>query len=144
MLIAIGSDHAGFKLKESIKKYLKEQNIPFKDCGTHSLDRVDYPDFTLKVSDEIQSNAAQFGIIICGTGIGVSIVANKQKGIRAALCCSEYMAEMARKHNNAKVLALGGRTTSADLAYHIIRKFIETGFAGGRHQERVDKIHSLT
>jgi ribose 5-phosphate isomerase B len=144
MIVAIGSDHAGFELKELIIKFLAEQKIEFVDCGTHSSESVDYPDYALKVAKTVLSDAAKLGIIVCGTGIGVSIVANKIKGIRAALCCSEFAAEMARKHNDANVLALGGRTTPPEIAYRIVKIFIDTEFLGGRHQTRVEKIHKLT
>ena len=144
MTIAIGSDHAGFELKEYVLKYLKEQDYQVEDFGTFVADRVDYPDYAIKVAHSVASGENQFGIVICGTGLGVSITANKVRGIRAALCCSEYMAEMARRHNNANILALGGRTTSQEQAIKIIDTFFATEFEGGRHATRVDKIHSLT
>jgi ribose 5-phosphate isomerase B len=144
MSIAIGSDHAGYPLKIKVVQYLKEQNIKLKDMGTFSKDRVDYPDYALKVAKAVVSGQSEKGIVICGTGIGVSIMANKIKGIRAALCCSEYMATMARQHNNANILAMGGRTTSIENARKIVDTFLNTDFAGGQHALRVEKIHKLS
>lgn len=144
MPIAIGSDHAGFPLKEVVRKYLEDNNLEYIDFGTYGLNRVDYPDYAIKVAEVVAEGRCVKGVVICGTGIGVSIVANKKRGVRAALCCSEYMAEMARKHNNANVLAMGGRTTSRETAIHILQIFLSTDFAGGRHDTRVKKIHSLT
>ena len=144
MSIAIGSDHAGYTLKQEICEYFDQQNIEYTDYGTESPERVDYPDFGIKVAKQVVAGAHNVGIIICGTGIGISISANKVKGARAALCCSDYMAEMARKHNNANILALGGRTTTIDYALRMIHIFLHTEFEGGRHGNRVDKIHSLT
>jgi ribose 5-phosphate isomerase B len=142
--IAIGSDHAGFELKKKLIEYLSENKIEYFDFGCYSEERVDYPDFAVKVANAVAPGTYQKGIVICGTGIGVSITANKIKGIRAALCCSEYMAEMAVKHNDANVLALGGRTTTPRRAVKILHVFLNTRFEGGRHAIRVQKIHSLT
>jgi ribose 5-phosphate isomerase B len=144
MSIAVASDHAGFELKKQILDYFAQQNIACKDLGTFTDQRVDYPDFGVMAAREVVAGNYSFGIIICGTGIGISISANKINGARAALCCNEYMAEMARKHNNANILALGGRTTTIDIAVRIIEVFLHTDFAGGRHAERVAKIHALT
>lgn len=144
MTIAIGSDHAGYPLKIEIVRYLKELNIELIDMGTVNQDRVDYPDYALKVARAVSAGQCDKGIVICGTGIGVSMMANKVKGIRAALCCSEYMAKMARQHNNANILALGGRTTSIEDAEKIVHVFLNTDFEGGRHRIRVDKIQSLS
>ncbi len=144
MTIAIGSDHAGFDLKQEIIKYLQELEFNVEDFGTYSAERVDYPDYAIKVAHSVTSGENQFGILVCGSGIGISITANKVRGIRAALCCSEYMAEMARKHNNANILAMGGRTTPPELAKKIIDVFFSTEFEGGRHLTRVNKIHTLT
>ncbi|MBN2001612.1 ribose 5-phosphate isomerase B [candidate division KSB1 bacterium] len=144
MTIAIGSDHAGFKLKTDLIEYFQQHSIKYLDCGTFDTNRVDYPDFALKVAEAVTDHRCEKGVMICGTGIGISITANKIAGIRAALCCSEYMAEMARKHNDANLLAMGGRTTSPELALKILETFLHTDFEGGRHQIRVDKIHSLT
>ena len=144
MSIAIGSDHAGFDLKEQIRSYLDASAISYKDFGVYENKSVDYPDFGVAVAQAVASGEHKSGIIICGTGIGISISANKVDGARAALCCSDYMAEMARKHNNANILALGGRTTTIDLAVRMIDVFLNTEFEGGRHALRVEKIHSLT
>ncbi|RPH92645.1 MAG: ribose 5-phosphate isomerase B [Calditrichaeota bacterium] len=144
MSIAVASDHAGYPLKKLIIEYLTEKKIDFHDYGVFSEERVDYPDFGVLVAREVVAGKHQFGIIICGTGIGISMAANKITGARAALCCNEYMAEMARRHNNANLLALGGRTTTIDLAVRMIDVFLNTEFEGGRHTLRVDKIHALT
>ncbi len=144
MSIALGSDHAGFELKEIVKEYLQSKSISVTDMGCYNAERVDYPDYAIKVSQSVAAGEFEFGILVCGTGIGISITANKIRGIRAALCCSEYMAEKARQHNDANILAMGGRTTSAEEAKKIIDKFLTTSFEGGRHKLRVDKIHDLT
>ena len=144
MHLAIGSDHAGFPLKQAIIHYLQEQGIQFEDFGCYDQTRVDYPDYAYKVAKAISSKTHTPGIVICGTGIGVSIVANKVRGVRAALCCSEYMAEMARRHNDANILAMGGRTTTPEMAIRILNIFLNTDFEGGRHALRVEKITSLT
>ena len=144
MAIAIGSDHAGFELKQQIVEYFDLNKIAYTDYGAHSLDRVDYPDFGVLIGKKVVGGDHEKGIVICGSGIGISISANKVRGARAALCTSEYMVEMARKHNNANILALGGRTTTIDMAVRMIHIFLDTAFEGGRHAVRVDKIHSLT
>lgn len=144
MAIAIGSDHAGFELKQQIMTYFDQTGIEYVDYGTFNLEHVDYPDYGVLVGKKVAAHEHEKGIIICGTGIGISISANKVKGVRAALCTCEYMVEMARQHNNANILALGGRTTTIDIAIRLIHIFLETEFAGGRHAVRVDKIHSLT
>ncbi len=144
MSIAIASDHAGFELKEQIIQYFEKREIEYKDYGVYENTRVDYPDYGVKVAQKVVAGEHEKGVVICGTGIGVSITANKIKGARAALCCCDYMAEMARKHNDANILALGGRTTTIDLAIRMIDIFLKTHFEGGRHAVRVDKIHSLT
>lgn len=141
MKIAIGNDHAGVDLKRYIIKNFKEH--VFINVGTDTYDSCDYPDYITIVAQEIQKGNADFGIAICGTGIGASIVANKHKGIRAALCTNEFMAEMARKHNNANVLVLGARVVGVDLAIHIINAFLQATFEGGRHQRRLDKIADI-
>jgi ribose 5-phosphate isomerase B len=141
MKIAIGSDHAGVKLKEFIKSALKGAELI--DMGTHSEESTDYPDHIAAVARMVQRGEADAGIGICGTGIGASIVANKFRGIRAALCTSESMAEMAKRHNNANVLILGARHTGEELSIRIIRSWMENPFEGGRHQRRLDKITGL-
>lgn len=144
MSIAIGSDHAGFELKEQILLYLAEHNIDYNDIGVYENKRADYADYGVKVAKMVVAGESEMGIIICGTGIGISISANKVRGARAALCTSDFMAEMARKHNDANILALGGRTTTIDIAARMIEIFLSAEFEGGRHTARVEKIHSLS
>ena len=143
MKIAIGSDHAGYDLKEEIKKYLEDKGFAVLDKGTNSKESVDYPVFGESVAETVAKGEADRGIVICGTGIGISISANKVKGIRAALCTNEYMAKMARKHNDANVLALGARVLGVDLALSIVDAFLNTEFEGGRHERRVHLIHNI-
>lgn len=140
MKIAIGSDHAGFKLKEAIKSFLKENGIDFFDFGTFSLESVDYPDYAIRVAEAVSKSEYDFGILICGTGIGMSITANKVKGIRAALCNDLFTAAKSREHNNANILCLGGRILGEDLAKEIVKIFISTKYSSGRHEERIRKI----
>jgi ribose 5-phosphate isomerase B len=143
MVIAIGSDHGGYNLKEEIKKMLDEQKIEYRDYGTHSPVSVDYPDIAQAVAQAVVTEECEKGILICGTGIGISIAANKIKGVRAALCHDEFSAQMAREHNNANILALGERVIGVGLALNIVNKWLEASFAGGRHAVRVDKIMNL-
>ncbi|MGE4282116.1 MAG: ribose 5-phosphate isomerase B [Clostridia bacterium] len=142
-MIAIGSDHGGFELKEEIKKYLQQQGYQLKDFGVDRPDSVDYPDIAHPVCMAVLNGECEKGILICGTGIGISIAANKIKGIRAALCGDCFSAKMAKEHNNANVIALGGRVTGPSLAAEIVQSWLNAEFQGGRHQARVDKIHSL-
>lgn len=142
-MIAIGCDHGGFELKEHIKKHLDEKGVEYKDYGTYNEDSVDYPDYAGKVCSAIQDNEAEYGILICGTGIGISIAANKHKGIRAALCSDVYSAKMTKMHNNANVICLGGRVTGRELAFMIVDTWLETEFEGGRHNQRIEKIHKI-
>lgn len=143
MLVAIGSDHGGFNLKEEIKKMFTEQNIQFLDVGTYSAESIDYPEISQKVGQAVMSGECTRGIIICGTGIGVSIAANKIKGIRAALCHDVFSAQMSREHNDANVLTMGERVIGPGLALMIVQTWLNTEFAGGRHGRRVDKISAL-
>ena len=143
MKVAIGSDHAGYDLKEVIKNHLEEKGFEVIDKGAFSKERVDYPVFGEAVAKSIANGEAEKGIVICGTGIGISISANKVKGIRAALCTNEYMARMAIRHNNAHILALGGRVLGQDLALSIVDAFFEEHFEGGRHEKRVQLIHNI-
>ncbi len=143
MKIALTSDHGGYKLKETIKNLLKELKIEFIDFGTDSEKSVDYPDFALKAAESIMNGETDRGIFICGTGIGISIAANKVPGIRAALCYNIFAAEMSRRHNNANVLALGGRVTGDELAKAIVKTWIETTFDGERHEKRINKISEI-
>ncbi len=142
MRIVIGSDHAGFELKEEIKKYFcLEHDII--DVGTNSTESVDYPDFAKKVSELILKREVDIGILICGTGIGMSITANKFKGIYAALCFDKNTASLAKKHNNANVLCIGGRTTKKEDAIEIVKTFLEEKFEGERHEKRLNKIKEI-
>ena len=143
MKIALGSDHAGFELKEKIKHKLQSQGIAIDDRGTHSADSCDYPDYAQAVADEVAAHGADFGILVCGTGIGMSMAANKVPGIRAARVVSESDAELSREHNDANVLTLGARITGDEEAFKIIDKWLATPFAGGRHGRRVDKIMAI-
>jgi ribose 5-phosphate isomerase B len=144
-MIALGSDHAGFDYKERLKKLLDEIGKPYEDFGTSSLDSVDYPDFAHAVSKAVASGKFQRGILICGTGIGMSIVANKHSGIRAAVCESSASAKLSRAHNDANILCLGARITPWETATEIVKTFLTTPFSGGeRHINRIEKIHSLT
>ncbi|MBU2447401.1 MAG: ribose 5-phosphate isomerase B [Bacteroidetes bacterium] len=138
--IAVGSDHAGFKLKERVKSFLFNLSVEVLDLGCFSDESCDYPDYGEAVALVVKENKAKFGIIICGTGIGISISANKIPGIRAALCTSPKMAELARLHNDANILALGSRIIDENEAEVIIRTFLATEFEGGRHLKRLNKI----
>ncbi|QTA38224.1 ribose 5-phosphate isomerase B [Thermosipho ferrireducens] len=143
MKLAIGSDHAGYELKEKLKEYLTQKNIEIEDVGPYSTESVDYPDFALKVAELVKKGEVDYGILICGTGIGMSIAANKVSGIRAALCVIPEMGSLARKHNNANVLVLPGRLIGYELATWIVSEFLNTSFEGGRHERRVNKIKML-
>ncbi len=138
--IALGSDHAGYKLKEEIKNTLEKHNIEFFDFGTNSEESVDYPDYIHPLAKAVEKSEYEAGIIICGSGNGVNMTANKYKGIRSALCWNVEIAELARKHNNANILAMPARFTSKEQAVLITEAFISTAFEGGRHKNRVDKI----
>ena len=142
-MIAIGSDHGGYKLKEEIKKYLEEKEIKYKDLGTYDEESVDYPDIASKVSQEVQKNKENQGILICRSGIGMSIVANKFKGIRCALCHNEYTAKYSRLHNNSNILAMGADDVDINEAVCILRMWIATEFEGGRHEERIKLIEEI-
>ena len=140
-MIALGCDHGGYELKQEIIGYLKSKNIPYKDFGCDSNKSVDYPVYAKKVGKAIQSGECEKGILICGTGIGISIAANEMKGIRAALCTDCFCAEATRQHNNANVLALGGRVVGPGLAVKIVDTFLNTEFSNEeRHQRRIDQI----
>ena len=143
MKIGIGSDHGGFELKEYIKEYLDREGISNIDYGTNSIESVDYPDYGKKVSEAVVSKEVDKAIVICGTGIGISIACNKVKGIRCALCGDTYSARMSREHNDANVLALGGRVIGRDLALEIVSIWLKTQFEGGRHEKRVEKISEI-
>lgn len=140
-MIAIGADHGGFELKEYIKKHLDEIGVEYKDYGTYSEASIDYPDCAAPVCKAVQDGTAEKGILICGTGIGISMAANKYKGIRAALCGDVFSAKMSKQHNNANILCMGGRVTGRELAFMILDTWLETEFEGGRHEARIAKIH---
>ena len=142
--IALGSDHAGYAVKESIKKYLETAGYAVDDQGTGSGETsVDYPDFAKAVGERVVAKKDDLGIVVCGTGIGISIAANKVPGIRAALAHDVMTAKLAREHNDANVLALGGRVVSDAVAVELVQTFLNTAFLGGRHQQRVEKIAAL-
>jgi ribose 5-phosphate isomerase B len=144
-MIALGSDHAGFEYKEHLKKLLDEIGKTYQDFGTSSPESVDYPDFAHAVCKAITSGKCHLGILICGTGIGMSIVANKHNGIRAAVCESSTSAKLSREHNDANILCLGARITGWETIEEIVKTFLTTPFSGGeRHMNRIQKIHSLT
>lgn len=143
MKIIMGSDHGGFELKEAIKDLLISEKIEFEDIGTAGFEAVDYPDYAAQVSERISSGEAEAGILVCGTGIGMSIVANKFPGVRAAVINDEYTAEMAKAHNNANVVCLGGRIHEAALGRRLISIWLKTQYEGGRHDRRLAKIAAL-
>ena len=143
MKIAIGSDHAGFNAKEKIKPILQELGIEFEDFGAVSTDSVDYPDFAAKVARKVAEGEYDQGLLVCGSGTGMAIAANKVHGVRAAVAWNEETARLARAHNDANVLALGARTTPESELPKIVRAWFEAKFAGGRHQRRVEKISEL-
>lgn len=143
MKIAIGSDHGGFRLKEEVKALLDSRGVSYEDFGCYSIDSVDYPDVAETVCAAILKQECSKGILICGTGIGISIAANKVPGIRAALCHDTFSAAATREHNDSNVLAMGERVIGAGLACEIVKTWLGTEFGGGRHQRRVDKISAI-
>jgi len=140
MKIAIACDHGGFVLKEQLKKYVESMGHEVKDLGCYSADRADYPDYGIACGEAVVKGEADRGIVVCGTGIGISIAANKVKGVRCALCTDPVMARLCREHNNANVLSLGERIVGVELAKGIVDAFLNTDALGGRHVERVAKI----
>lgn len=143
MKIAIGSDHVGYELKLVIEEFLKEKEITYKDFGAFSNERVDYPDFSIQVANSVASGEYDRGILICGTGVGISIAANKVDGIRAVVCSEPYSALLSRQHNNTNVLAFGSRVVGKDLAKMIVEQWLNGEYEGGRHQRRLDKIGEI-
>ena len=143
MKISIASDHGGFALKQEIAEYLRQQGHEVLDCGCHSTESCDYPDFGAAAAKAVASGECERGVVICSTGIGISIAANKVPGIRCALCGDIYSAEMDRRHNNANVLAMGAHLTAPVLAKKILDVLLSTEFEGGRHQRRIDKIDHI-
>jgi ribose 5-phosphate isomerase B len=138
--VILGSDHAGFDLKEKVKRVLERLGVPYEDVGTRSTGSVDYPDFAHRVADAVEQGRYPRGIVVCGTGIGVSMAANRHPGVRAAVAYDEETARLSREHNDANVLALGGRSLDHGLAERILEVWLNTPFAGGRHARRVAKI----
>lgn len=144
MKIALGADHAGYPMKEYLARFLRDKGFDVDDVGTHSeKESVDYPDFAAKVARSVASGDCQRGVIVCGTGIGVAIAANKVDGVRAATCNDLFAARLCRAHNDANVLTLGGRVVGQALAEEIVQTFFETEWDGGRHRQRIEKIHAL-
>ena len=144
MKLAIGCDHGGFELKEEVLKFIRTvSNIQVSDLGPSGRESVDYPDFGAKVSDAVSKGAVDRGILICGTGIGMSIVANKYPNVRAALCHDHFTAQMSREHNDANLLVMGERVLGKGVALDVVKTWLDTPFAGGRHQKRLDKIQTI-
>ena len=142
-MYAIGSDHGGYELKEKVKKYLKDKGYEFFDFGTHDKQSCDYPKFALDVAESVACGKYKAGILICGTGIGISIAANKVPGIRAALCDNQFEAKYTRLHNDANILCMGGRVLGEGVACEIADTFLTTEFEGGRHKRRIDMITEI-
>jgi ribose 5-phosphate isomerase B len=143
MVIALGADHAGFRLKEHLKDWLVGKGHTVVDTGTHDETSVDYPDYAAAVGDAVVGRRAERGVLVCGTGIGISIAANKVPGVRAAVCADPYSAHMSRAHNDTNVLALGARIVAPDAAVRVLEIWLATPFEGGRHQRRLDKVTAL-
>lgn len=142
-MIAIGCDHGGYELKQEVMKHLEEKGVEFKDYGCFSPESVDYSDIALEVCGAVTAGEAKQGILICGTGIGMSMAANKVKGIRAACCSDTFSAKFTRLHNDANVLCFGGRVVGAGLALELVDAFLDNEFEGGRHQRRIDKVMAI-
>lgn len=142
-MIAIGADHAGFALKEKVKQHLIDAGYEVKDYGTYSEDRCNYPVFGKKVADAVASGECEQGILVCGTGVGISLAANKVKGIRAGVCSDATTARLIKQHNNANIVAFGARIVGEELAYDIVDAFLHAEFLGGRHAERVALIEQI-
>ena len=142
-MLVVGSDHGGYELKTAILELLQTKSVDYTDLGTNDSTSVDYPDFAAKVANAVSSGEAQLGILICGTGIGMSISANKFPGVRAALVHDEFTAQMAREHNNANILVMGGRVLTPEQGKKLVEIWLDTKFEGGRHQKRLDKISAI-
>jgi ribose 5-phosphate isomerase B len=142
-MIALGADHAGWELKEEIKAWLLERGVELLDFGTHSPDPVDYPDYAAQVAEAVMAGKAERGVLVCGTGIGMAMAANKVPGVRAAFCPDLFTARMSREHNDANVLALGGRLMGRELALEIVEMWLRAEFQGGRHARRVGKLSEI-
>lgn len=142
-MIALGCDHGGLNIKNAVIKYLEEKGIEYKDFGCFTEESVDYPEYAFKVAKSVTNGESELGILCCGTGIGISMAANKVKGIRAAVVSNEFCAEMTRRHNNANILCMGGRVSTEEEAVKYANIFINTPFEGGRHNRRVDMITAI-
>ena len=142
-MIAIANDHSALEMKKEIMSLLDEMGLEYKDFGAYSSESCNYPVFGARAARAVASGECEFGILLCGTGLGIGLAANKIKGIRAALCGDVYSAKMCRQHNNANILCLGGRVTGCELAYMIVDTYLNEAFEGGRHQNRINKIHAL-
>lgn len=143
MKIALGCDHGGFEHKNAIKDHLEERGFEVKDFGIYENVSVDYPDIAVKVGNSVAGGECELGILVCGTGIGMSLAANKIKGIRAAACSEHFSAKYTRMHNNSNILCLGGRVIGVGTALELVDLFVDTSFEGGRHQRRIDKISNI-
>lgn len=143
MKLAIGCDHGGFELKEAVREYLDQHGVAYEDFGTYNTDSVDYAPIAAKAARAVAEGRADMGVLICSTGLGISMAANKVKGIRAAVCTNEFCAEMTRRHNNANILCMGGMVVDRETALKILDVFLNTGFDGGRHQRRIDQIAQI-
>lgn len=143
MKVALGCDHGGFALKEVVRQYLEEKGIEYEDFGAYSTDSVDYAPIAAKAAHSVAEGKTDYGVLTCSTGIGISIAANKVKGIRAAVCTNAHGAEMTRRHNNANILCLGGQMVDKDLALQLVDIFLHTGFDGGRHSRRISQIAQI-
>ena len=141
--VALGADHGGFELKNAIKDHLTARGIAFIDCGTDSAASVDYPDMAVPACDAVASGQCEKALLFCGTGVGISMAANKIKGIRACCCSDSFSCEYTRRHNDANALCMGGRVVGAGLACQLVDIFLNTEFEGGRHQRRIDKLTAL-
>lgn len=144
LAVIIGSDHAAFPLKEALRKYLTDAGISVRDAGTYSENSVDYPEYGAAVASAVAAGEYERGILLCGTGLGMSMVANRFPGVRAALCAEPFSARMSRLHNDANVLVLGGRVIGETLAIEIVKVWLETAFEGGRHQRRLDQFDRVS
>lgn len=142
-MVALGADHGGYEIKEAVKKYLEENNIPYQDFGVFGGETVDYPEIAYPVAKAVVSGTADKAVLCCGTGIGISIAANKVKGVRAAVVSDAFSAEMARRHNNANILCMGGRVIDEKKAVELAGIFLDTPFEGGRHEKRVGMITKI-
>lgn len=141
--LALGADHGGYELKEALKRHLEERGIPYQDFGTHSTESCDYPDYAVAAADAVVRGDCQYAILCCGTGVGISISANKVRGIRACCCSEPFSAEYTRRHNDANALCMGGRVVGPGLACTILDAFLDVEFEGGRHQRRIDKMMAI-